>query len=168
MPGFSFVIGFLVIAIVLGFAVALASSATHDSSVTDPTITPTGPDNLEDKAREKKGYEFTNFPLPEEEEEEESPVTLDDVDPDPDDLDVDPNNVVDTGRAPDFTENAEYTLQEVPGVGEKLEQRIVGTLGIYKSEELEQAARNGDLKQVPGFSTKRIDSILNYFEQPDN
>jgi hypothetical protein len=48
---------------------------------------------------------------------------------------------------------------QVPGIGEKLAQRIAGELNISTLEELEQAAHDGRLHKVEGFGAKRVRSI---------
>jgi hypothetical protein len=114
----------------------------------DPLITAPGDDSPE--VKKGKEYRFDSYPPEDDpvETNEPDPVTFDDADPDSS-PDVDPEPTI---------------SREVPGIGDKLEQRIVDALDIRTPEELEEAARNGDLKQVEGFSTKRTDAILAHFE----
>jgi DNA polymerase (family 10) len=44
----------------------------------------------------------------------------------------------------------------VPGIGETLARRIADRLGVTTLEELEQAAHDGRLRQVPGFGEERV------------
>ena len=48
---------------------------------------------------------------------------------------------------------------QVPGIGEKLAQRIARELNISTLEELEQAAHDGRLQRVEGFGSKRVRNI---------
>ena len=47
-------------------------------------------------------------------------------------------------------------FEQIPGIGPKSAHRIIETLHIDTLEALEVAAHNGRLKQVPGFSAKKI------------
>ena len=47
-------------------------------------------------------------------------------------------------------------FEQIPGIGPRSAHRIIETLHIVTLEALELAALNGRLKQVPGFSTKKI------------
>ncbi len=47
-------------------------------------------------------------------------------------------------------------FEQIPGIGPKSAHRIIETLHIDTLEALELAAHNGRLKQVPGFSAKKI------------
>ena len=47
-------------------------------------------------------------------------------------------------------------FEQIPGIGPRSAHRIIETLHIGTLEALELAAHNGRLKQVPGFSTKKI------------
>ncbi len=47
-------------------------------------------------------------------------------------------------------------FEQIPGIGPKSAHRIIETLHIDSLEALELAAHNGRLKQVPGFSSKKI------------
>ncbi|MBK8905218.1 MAG: DNA-binding protein [Anaerolineaceae bacterium] len=48
---------------------------------------------------------------------------------------------------------------QVPGIGPELAQRIAEELGIATLEELEVAAHNGRLQQLPGFGHTRVRNI---------
>jgi len=50
-------------------------------------------------------------------------------------------------------------LRQVPGLGEELAQRIVSQLHIESLEELERAAHDGRLAEVPGFGPRRLQSV---------
>ncbi len=50
-------------------------------------------------------------------------------------------------------------FEQIPGIGPRSAHRIIETLHIDSLEALELAAHNGRLKQVPGFSTKKIDLV---------
>jgi len=52
----------------------------------------------------------------------------------------------------------EDLLTTLPGIGEALAQRIVG-LGIHSLEELELAAHDGRLAELPGFGERRVRAI---------
>lgn len=56
------------------------------------------------------------------------------------------------------------TVQQIPGLGPKLAQRIVHELDIQTLEELEQAAHDGRLENLPGFGPRRIQSIRDSLE----
>jgi hypothetical protein len=47
-------------------------------------------------------------------------------------------------------------FEQIPGIGPKSAHRVIETLHIDTLEALELAAHNGRLKQVPGFSAKKI------------
>lgn len=47
----------------------------------------------------------------------------------------------------------------LPGIGEELAERIVDELGIDSLPELEQAAHDGRLAQVPGFGPQRVEAV---------
>lgn len=47
-------------------------------------------------------------------------------------------------------------FEQIPGIGPTLAHRIIETLHIDTLEALELAAHNGRLKEVPGFSAKKI------------
>lgn len=53
----------------------------------------------------------------------------------------------------------ERLFRQVPGIGETLAERIAGELHIQTLAELEQAAHDGRLAQVPGFGRKRIRTV---------
>ena len=50
-------------------------------------------------------------------------------------------------------------FKKVPGIGEELAQRIVEHLDISSLEELEQAAHDGRLAEVPGFGDERVENV---------
>jgi hypothetical protein len=50
-------------------------------------------------------------------------------------------------------------FEQIPGIGPRSAHRIIETLHIDTLEALELAAHNGRLKQVPGFSTKKIEFV---------
>lgn len=50
-------------------------------------------------------------------------------------------------------------LQRVPGLGPELAQRIVSQLDVSTLEELEQAAHDGRLQNVPGFGPRRLQAV---------
>lgn len=50
-------------------------------------------------------------------------------------------------------------FKKVPGIGEKLAQRIGDELDITSLEELEQAAHDSRLGEVPGFGPKKVRNI---------
>jgi DNA polymerase (family 10) len=50
-------------------------------------------------------------------------------------------------------------LTEVPGIGEELARRIHDQLGIGTLEELEVAAHDGRLEQVPGIGAERAEGV---------
>lgn len=50
----------------------------------------------------------------------------------------------------------EQLLEKIPGIGPSLAKRIMRTLRIDTLEELEQAAYDGSLAQVPGFGKARL------------
>ena len=51
-------------------------------------------------------------------------------------------------------------IASLAGIGPELAQRIYEQLGVETLEELEIAAREGDLAEVPGFGPKRIRGII--------
>jgi hypothetical protein len=53
----------------------------------------------------------------------------------------------------------EDVLASVPGIGPRLAQRIHERLGIENLEDLEQAAWDGRLAQLPGFGPRRIETL---------
>lgn len=71
------------------------------------------------------------------------------------------NELVNTGRMSRLeslrTGHDPVTLfEQIPGIGPKSAHRIIETLHIDSLEALELAAHNGRLKNVPGFSSKKI------------
>ena len=50
-------------------------------------------------------------------------------------------------------------FEQIPGIGPRSAHRIIETLHIDTLEALELAAHNGRLKNVPGFSTKKIELV---------
>lgn len=53
----------------------------------------------------------------------------------------------------------EAVFEQVPGIGEELARRIVTHLDVTTLPELEQAAHDGRLAQVPGFGDERVHSV---------
>jgi hypothetical protein len=53
----------------------------------------------------------------------------------------------------------ENLFMTIPGIGEKLAERIHQELDIEKLEELEMAAHDGRLEQLEGFSTRKVQGI---------
>jgi len=53
-------------------------------------------------------------------------------------------------------------FEQIPGIGPRSAHRIIETLHIDTLEALELAAHNGRLKQVPGFSTKKIELVQSW------
>lgn len=51
-------------------------------------------------------------------------------------------------------------ISSLPGIGPDLAERIYDQLGVETLEELEVAARDGDLATVPGFGRKRIRGVV--------
>lgn len=51
-------------------------------------------------------------------------------------------------------------LATLPGIGCDMAERIYEHLGVETLEELEMAARSGDLAEVPGFGPKRVRGII--------
>ena len=49
----------------------------------------------------------------------------------------------------------------VPGIGERLAQRVVDELDIRTLEELEEAAHDGRLARVEGFGARRVEAVRN-------
>jgi putative hydrolase len=56
-------------------------------------------------------------------------------------------------------------FEQIPGIGPKSAHRIIETLHIDSLEALELAAHNGRLKQVPGFSSKKIALVQTWLAQ---
>jgi len=52
----------------------------------------------------------------------------------------------------------------LPGVGHALAERIVETLGVTNLADLEQAAHDGHLAEVPGFGPQRVATLEKYLE----
>jgi DNA polymerase/3'-5' exonuclease PolX len=50
-------------------------------------------------------------------------------------------------------------LMTVPGIGPKLADLLFAELGVSTAAELVRSARDGRLKQVPGFGLKRVSRI---------
>jgi DNA polymerase (family X) len=50
---------------------------------------------------------------------------------------------------------------KVPGIGPKLAQRVIDTLGIHSLEALEMAAHDGRLDSVEGFGKQRVQDVRN-------
>lgn len=50
-------------------------------------------------------------------------------------------------------------FKKVPGIGEKLAKRIVKELDVSSLEELEQAAHDSRLGDVPGFGPKKVSNV---------
>ena len=48
---------------------------------------------------------------------------------------------------------------KVPGIGERLAQRVADTLDIRTLEELEEAAHDGRLARVEGFGARRVEAV---------
>lgn len=53
----------------------------------------------------------------------------------------------------------EDVLSEVPGIGFELATRIHQTLGVTTLEQLEAAAYDGRLEQIPGIGPKRLQGV---------
>jgi len=53
-------------------------------------------------------------------------------------------------------------FEQIPGIGPRSAHRIIETLHIDTLEALELAAHNGRLKNVPGFSTKKIELVQSW------
>lgn len=51
-------------------------------------------------------------------------------------------------------------IASLPGIGPELAERIYEHLGVETLEELEMAARDNDLSEVPGFGRKRIRGVM--------
>jgi predicted flap endonuclease-1-like 5' DNA nuclease len=71
---------------------------------------------------------------------------------------------VDTGRLPALDRilgerDPVAVLASVPGVGERLAERLHSELGISTLEELEAAAHDGRLGGLPGFGKKRVSGV---------
>jgi DNA polymerase (family 10) len=56
-------------------------------------------------------------------------------------------------------------LLNLPGLGAKRVQTLHETLGITSREELQQAAREGQIRDIPGFGAKAEQNILEAMEQ---
>jgi len=56
--------------------------------------------------------------------------------------------------------NAVNLMASLPGIGPEMAARIYEHLGVETLEELEMAARSGDLAEVPGFGPKRIRGVI--------
>jgi Holliday junction resolvasome RuvABC DNA-binding subunit len=56
-------------------------------------------------------------------------------------------------------QSPEKLFRRVPGIGQKLARRIAKQLEITSLEDLEQAAHNGRLAQVPGFGPRRVAAV---------
>jgi DNA polymerase/3'-5' exonuclease PolX len=74
------------------------------------------------------------------------------------------DQIATTGRFPMLDRlrvgyNPMAELTSVPGIGEKLARRLRDDHGIATLEQLETAAHDGTLAEVPGFGAKRIDAI---------
>ncbi|HON38996.1 MAG: helix-hairpin-helix domain-containing protein [Pseudomonadota bacterium] len=50
-------------------------------------------------------------------------------------------------------------FRQVPGIGEKLADRVIESLGLSTLEELERAANDGRLSQVEGFGKRRLQMV---------
>jgi DNA polymerase (family 10) len=57
------------------------------------------------------------------------------------------------------------SLLQVPGLGPGKARAIYQDLGISKLPDLEEAARSGQLREVPGFGPKAVDTLLQSLEQ---
>ncbi len=74
------------------------------------------------------------------------------------------HEVVDSGRL-GFLKKLESEVSSadlfvtVPGIGADLAEKIVETLGIHTLEELEIAAHDGRLDEVPGFGERRVRGV---------
>ncbi|HEX5513981.1 MAG TPA: helix-hairpin-helix domain-containing protein [Gammaproteobacteria bacterium] len=71
------------------------------------------------------------------------------------------DNLIHTGRIPLLEQlqgeaNPERLLTSVPGIGVRSAREIHSRLGISSLEELELAAHDGRLRQIPGFGPRRI------------
>ena len=53
----------------------------------------------------------------------------------------------------------ERIFEQVPGIGDELASRIVEHLDVKTLEELEQAAHDGRLSEVPGFGEERVRTV---------
>lgn len=53
-----------------------------------------------------------------------------------------------------------FLIGSLPGIGPDLAERVYDHLGVQTLEELEVAARDGDLADVPGFGPKRIRGVI--------
>jgi DNA uptake protein ComE-like DNA-binding protein len=77
---------------------------------------------------------------------------------------------IETGRS-DYLQNLqarqspEDLLRQIPGIGEKLAQRIVRHLGVSSVAEFEQAVQAGRLEQVFGLGPQRVTAIRNYLAE---
>ena len=52
------------------------------------------------------------------------------------------------------------SLLQVPGLGPGRARAVYQELGISTLDELEQAAREGRLREVPGFGPKAVDTLM--------
>jgi DNA polymerase (family 10) len=57
------------------------------------------------------------------------------------------------------------SLLQVPGLGPGRARAVYQELGVSSLDELEQAARQGRLREVPGFGPKAVDSLLASLER---
>lgn len=73
---------------------------------------------------------------------------------------------IETGRS-DYLQglqarqSPEELLRQIPGIGEKLAQRIVRHLGVSSLKEFEQAVQAGRLEQVFGLGPRRVAAVRN-------
>lgn len=51
-------------------------------------------------------------------------------------------------------------ISTLPGIGPELAERIYEYLGVHTLEDLEAAAHDGNLAEVPGFGPKRIEMVI--------
>src|SRR5919201_494056 len=57
------------------------------------------------------------------------------------------------------------TLLEIPGLGPGRARSVYRELGVSTLPELEEAARSGRLREVPGFGPKAVDALLANLER---
>src|SRR5207248_10241328 len=57
------------------------------------------------------------------------------------------------------------TLLEIPGLGPGKARSVYRELGVSTLPELEEAARTGRLREVPGFGPKAVDTLLANLER---
>ena len=74
--------------------------------------------------------------------------------------------IIETGRLSllekfENKSSPEEILSKVPGVGDKMASRIHSKLDIESLEELERAAYDGRLENIPGMGEKRVEGIRN-------